>query len=81
MTWLDELSRTSQKFPGPEAARVEDLSVQFLPKGGAKISVKGVVDKSARVRQLEDSLRDKQHNVQARRNDRPHAQGPAVAIR
>jgi Tfp pilus assembly PilM family ATPase len=63
ITWLDELSRVSQKFPGPEAARVEDLFAQFLPKAGANIAVKGVADKSTRIRQIEDSLRDKQHTV------------------
>lgn len=63
ITWLDELSRLSQKFPGPEAARVEDLTAQYLSKVGARITVTGVVDKHSTIRKIEDSLRDKQHNV------------------
>jgi len=63
ITWLDELSRTSQKFPAPEAARVDDISAQFLPKAGAKLHITGVADKHSTIRQIEDSLRDKQHRV------------------
>jgi hypothetical protein len=61
--WLDELSRLSEKFPPPEAARLEELTGTFVPKVGGQMKFTGYVDKSERVTQLEDILRDKQHSV------------------
>src|SRR5439155_6499104 len=54
----------SEKLPPPEEAQLSELTAQTLPKGGGgQIKFVGHVDKSDRIGQLEDALRDKQHNV------------------
>jgi Tfp pilus assembly PilM family ATPase len=63
VTWIDEISRTSQKFPPPQAARIDDLSVQALPKSGMKLRVTGVANDYSTITKIEASLRDKQHAV------------------
>ena len=63
ITWLDEFARISQKLPGPEAARLEEVTAQSLPKIGSRITLKGVVDQHSRLKEIEDALRDKQHAV------------------
>jgi Tfp pilus assembly PilM family ATPase len=64
VTWLDELSRISEKMPPPEAAQISEITAQTQPKGGGGyIKFVGYVDKSDRVGEIEDALRDKQHTV------------------
>src|SRR5207248_7083160 len=64
ITWLDELSRLSQKLPPPEAAQVTEVMAQTMPKGGGgRLKFSGHVDSSIRVAELEEALRDKQHSV------------------
>ncbi|HMC10675.1 MAG TPA: hypothetical protein VKH44_05275, partial [Pirellulaceae bacterium] len=67
VTWLDEFARLSEKLPPPEAAVVFELTAQTLPKGGGgQIKFVGHVDKSERVGELEENLRDKQHTVRGK---------------
>ncbi len=64
VTWLDELSRISEKMPPPEAAQISEITAQTMSKGGGGfIKFVGYVDKSDRVGEIEDALRDKQHTV------------------
>src|SRR5262245_55938127 len=63
ITWLDELSRTSTKYPPPQAARVDDLSVIVQTRGGASMALTGVADQSATLAQIGRMLRDEQHAV------------------
>lgn len=63
ITWLDELSRTSLKFPGPQAARVEEFQAAYVPKSGARMKLSGVAAGYANIREIEDALRDKQHRI------------------
>jgi hypothetical protein len=63
ITWLDEFARISQKLPGPQAARLEEVTAQSQAKIGARITLKGVVDQHSRLKEIEDALRDKQHAV------------------
>jgi Tfp pilus assembly PilM family ATPase len=64
VNWLDELATLSSKMPPSENALVSEMTIQIQPKGGGGfIKLVGHTDASERVTQLEDSLRDKQHNV------------------
>jgi hypothetical protein len=63
INWLDELSRTSKKFPPPNAARVSDLTATVPTRGAATLKLQGLVDKSTTIAQIERSLRDEQHSV------------------
>jgi hypothetical protein len=64
VTWLDELRLLSEKMPPPEAAQISEITAQTMPKGGGGyIKFVGHVDKSDRVGEMEDALRDKQHTV------------------
>jgi Tfp pilus assembly PilM family ATPase len=70
IAWLDELARLSEKLPPPEAAQVAELTAQTLSKGGGgQIKFTGYVDTSLRVAELEENLRDKQHNVSGKGTD------------
>jgi hypothetical protein len=64
VNWLDELSRTSTKFPPPTAARVSDLTATVPSKGTASIRLQGFVDNSARIVQIERLLQDGLHGVE-----------------
>jgi Tfp pilus assembly PilM family ATPase len=64
VNWLDELATLSTKMPSADNAIVSEMTIQIQPKGGGGfIKFVGHADTSERVTQLEDSLRDKQHNV------------------
>ncbi|HEY2415415.1 MAG TPA: hypothetical protein VGI40_24445 [Pirellulaceae bacterium] len=64
VNWLDELATLSTKMPPPDNALVSEMTIQVVPKGGGGIiKFVGHTDTSERVAQLEDNLRDKQHNV------------------
>jgi Tfp pilus assembly PilM family ATPase len=63
ITWLDELSRTSTKFPPPTQARVEELTATAQPGGGANMKLVGIAETSGTIVQLERSLADKDHTV------------------
>ena len=64
VNWLDELVLVSQKLPPPEAAMVSKIAMQTQPKGaGGLIKLTGHVDKSDRVSEIQENLRDKQHTV------------------
>jgi hypothetical protein len=64
VTWLDELSRLSQKLPPPEQVQIAELTAQVVPKaGGGQIKFVGYADTSQRVADVEDALRDEKHNV------------------
>jgi Tfp pilus assembly PilM family ATPase len=67
VNWLDELAVLSAKLPPPEAAMVSKITLQAQPKGaGGTIKFTGHVDKSDRVGELEEVLRDKQHTVKGK---------------
>jgi Tfp pilus assembly PilM family ATPase len=68
--WLDEISHLSAKFPPPEAARLEELTATLVPKVGGQMKLTGHVDRSERVAQVVDALRDKQHGVNGRGLDK-----------
>jgi hypothetical protein len=72
VTWLDELTRLAERLPPPEAAQLTELTAQVQPKGGGQIKFTGHVDTSARVAELEDSLRDKQHSVSGKGTTQDH---------
>jgi len=63
VTWLDELRIVSQKFPPYGAVLVEDLTANYDPKGGGKLTVSGVVDQQGRIREMEDKVRDESHSI------------------
>jgi Tfp pilus assembly PilM family ATPase len=64
VNWLDELATLSTRLPPADNALVSEMTIQVMPKGGGGIiKFVGHTDTSERVAQLEDSLRDKQHNV------------------
>jgi hypothetical protein len=63
VNWLDELATLSAKMPPADNAIVSEMTIQVHPKGGGFIKFVGHTDASERVTQLEDNLRDKQHNV------------------
>ncbi len=64
ITWLDEFATLSSKLPPPEGVIVSELTAQIVPKGGGgTIKITGHAETSELVTKLEDSLRDKQHNV------------------
>jgi Tfp pilus assembly PilM family ATPase len=64
VTWLDELSRLSQKLPPPEQVQIGEVTAQVVPKaGGGQIKFVGYADTSQRVADVEDALRDEKHNV------------------
>jgi Tfp pilus assembly PilM family ATPase len=63
VTWLDELSLISQKFPASGTMLVEDLTANHNPKGGGKLTVSGVADQDGRIRETEDKVRDKSHSI------------------
>jgi Tfp pilus assembly PilM family ATPase len=63
VTWLDELRLISEKFPAPGAALVEDLTANYDPKGGGKLTVTGLVDQEGRIRELEGNIRDEAHSI------------------
>lgn len=67
VTWLDELALLSQKLPPPESAMVKEINAQSAAKGGGgTIKFVGHVDKSDRIGELEEHLRDKQHTIRGR---------------
>ena len=64
VTWLDELSRLSQKLPPPEQVQIGELTAQMVPKtGGGQIKFLGYADTPQRIADIEDALRDEKHNV------------------
>ncbi len=64
INWLDELAALSAKLPPPEAAMVNKITAQTQPKGGGGvIKITGFADKSDRVGEIEEHLRDKQHTA------------------
>jgi Tfp pilus assembly PilM family ATPase len=67
VVWLDELSRTSQKFPGPDAARVTELTADSTPKGGSHLKISGNANKSETRFAIEGALTDHQHSVHGTR--------------
>ena len=58
ITWLDEMARTSQKFPPPEAARVHELRAQANSKEGGSLTLMGVADDYETIKQMEIALRE-----------------------
>jgi Tfp pilus assembly PilM family ATPase len=67
VNWLDELVLVSQKLPPPEAAMVSKIAMQTQSKGaGGLMKLTGHVDKSDRVGEIEEHLRDKQHTARGR---------------
>lgn len=70
ITWLDELSRLSDKLPPPESAQLTEVMAQATTKGGGgRILFNGHVDTSIRVAELEEALRDKRHSVSGKGTD------------
>src|SRR4030095_9988135 len=67
VVWLDEPSRTSQKFPGPDAARVTELTADSTPKGGSHLKISGNANKSETRFAIEGALTDHQHSVHGTR--------------
>jgi Tfp pilus assembly PilM family ATPase len=63
VTWLDELAIISQKFPAPGTLLVEDVTANYEPKGGGRLTVSGVVDQDSRIREMEDKVRDPAHSI------------------
>ena len=61
--WLDELRLVSEKFPPPEAARVEDWYATANPKGGGKIILNCLADQPATIPVIERTLPDDRHTV------------------
>jgi len=76
ITWLDEMARTSQKFPPAEAARVYDLKAQVNSKEGGSLTLDGYADNIETIKKLEIALRDKQHSVKPKgSNQDPKLEG------
>ncbi len=70
VTWLDELRFISEKFPGPGAALVEDLTATSDAKaGGGKLVVSGFVDQDGRIREMESKVRDAGHSISSTGTD------------
>lgn len=65
ITWLDELSRLSEKFLPPEDAIMGQLSMSPAPRGatGGVMTLDGHVRSSSHLVQLETQLRDEQHRA------------------
>ena len=62
--WLIELRRLSEQLPDPDRLQLEQLQADLNNSGGGQITIKGMVDESATVSELETSLRDDRHRVQ-----------------
>lgn len=63
IVWLDELSRTSTRFPPPQSARVDELTATVQQKGGANLKLIGVADQAGTILQIERKLNDEKHSV------------------
>jgi nitrogen fixation-related uncharacterized protein len=60
--WLREFTYLSERLPEPEKLRLERLNADMTAAGG-RIILKGFVDKSNTVTDLESKLRDHQHEL------------------
>ena len=63
VTWLDELRHLSDRFPPAGTAQVSDLSANFDPKGGGKVTVAGMADQESRIADIGAKVRDANHKV------------------
>lgn len=62
--WLIELRRLSKWLPDPGRLQLDQLQADLTSGGGGNITIKGMVDQSATVSELETTLRDQRHRVQ-----------------
>ncbi len=74
--WLIELRDLSENLPAADKLRLEQLQGDLGSKGGGTLLIKGFVDDSATVADLESRLRDSRHGVQGldreRKGDDPN---------
>jgi Tfp pilus assembly PilM family ATPase len=63
INWLDEMARLAEKLPPPTQARIEEFRANAQAKGGGNIIIRGGLDKTERLAELEVALRDKDHSV------------------